>query len=275
MAKISELTDAQIAQQIIVFKNKVAAGDEGQKKILMALLAEKKKRDAANPVEEPEALGIQDDEEEAAEASPKKKSKKIGGGAKSKSGRMKKVGAKGPSKKGGPAAKGKAPRKGGSKDKPAKAAAKASPEGDKTAIGKLRKPLMVILFSIITFGIYAIVWQFKIIGEMKKYRGQGISPVMYLILSLVPLLNFASIIFPFLIPAYIGRMHEEDEQERPISGLAGLWIFLPFVGPFIWVAKVQGNLNSFWESKGAEWPSKDDEEDDDEEDDDDFEEDED
>ncbi|MFN2469208.1 MAG: hypothetical protein ABR521_13895 [Gaiellaceae bacterium] len=39
-----------------------------------------------------------------------------------------------------------------------------------------------------------------------------------------------------------------------MTGKTGLWVFpgiLIIVGPIIWIVKVQGALNRFWESKGA------------------------
>jgi hypothetical protein len=47
-------------------------------------------------------------------------------------------------------------------------------------------------------------------------------------------------------------MYKEDGQENPVSGWTGLWNLLPYVGVFVYLAKVQGALNRFWESKGAE-----------------------
>jgi len=59
---------------------------------------------------------------------------------------------------------------------------------------------------------------------------------------------------PWLIPAYVGRMYAEDNRQKPIDGRSGFWIFVPLVGVFIWIAKVQGALNEFWASKGAPRP---------------------
>jgi len=59
----------------------------------------------------------------------------------------------------------------------------------------------------------------------------------------------------FLLPSYVGKMYEEDGQSNPpVSGVSGFWIFLPYVGSFVWIAKVQGALNRFWQGKGAPPP---------------------
>jgi hypothetical protein len=46
-------------------------------------------------------------------------------------------------------------------------------------------------------------------------------------------------------------MYEAAGQEKPVSGITGLWILLPIVGTFIWLAKTQNALNRYWEGAGA------------------------
>jgi hypothetical protein len=36
-----------------------------------------------------------------------------------------------------------------------------------------------------------------------------------------------------------------------MTGWTGLWILLPLVGWFVWIVKVQGALNRYWESHAA------------------------
>lgn len=114
-------------------------------------------------------------------------------------------------------------------------------------IGKNRNPLTVIILSIVTFGIYSIVWYYSIFEELKNYRGQGWSGPFYIILALF--FGIALIACPWLIPAYVGRMYEEDGQDKPISGLTGFWIFVPIAGGIVWIYKVQGHMNNFWDAK--------------------------
>jgi len=44
----------------------------------------------------------------------------------------------------------------------------------------------------------------------------------------------------------------EGNDNPPVSGLSGLWIFVPYVGHFIYEAKVQSALNSYWKAKGSD-----------------------
>ena len=113
-------------------------------------------------------------------------------------------------------------------------------------VGKIRSPLTVLLLMIITLGIYGIVYYYKTFSEMKDYSGEGVGGGVGLLLSL-----FCSIVVIFLIPAEVGNLYERDGRDKPVSGITGLWVILPLIGTLIWLWKVQGALNDFWESKGA------------------------
>jgi Domain of unknown function (DUF4234) len=114
------------------------------------------------------------------------------------------------------------------------------------AVGKLRTPLAVILLSIITLGIYGLYWQYATFKEMKEYSGEGIGGGVGLVFAI--LLGIVNI---FLMPAEVGGLYGREGQEKPVSGLTGFWILLPFVGWIVWVVKTQGHLNHYWEAHGA------------------------
>ncbi len=114
------------------------------------------------------------------------------------------------------------------------------------AVGKVRSPLVVLLLSIITLGIYGLYWYYKTFQEMKDYSGQGLGGPIGLVLSL-----FCGIVVVFLMPGEVGNLYQQDGQKPPISAATGLWILLPILGGFILLWKVQGRLNDFWKSKGA------------------------
>lgn len=116
-------------------------------------------------------------------------------------------------------------------------------------LGKVRSPVTVILLSIVTLGIYSIIYQYSIFDELKNWRGQGWSGGLYLLFTF--LFPIPLIAIPWLVPAYVGRMYAEDNREKPITGNAGFWFLLPILGGVVWLFKVQNNLNSFWESKGV------------------------
>jgi hypothetical protein len=114
-------------------------------------------------------------------------------------------------------------------------------------LGQQRGILFVILISIITFGIYFLYWTYKTYEEMKQHTGVGLGGVLGLIIGI--LLGIVNI---FVIPSEVGNnVYKGDGREAPVSGWTGLWALIPFVGWFIWIVKVQGALNRYWDSKGA------------------------
>ena len=124
------------------------------------------------------------------------------------------------------------------------AAAAAPPAAGSRPLGSYRGVGKVILLTIVTIGIYGIVWMWKTFNELKRYRGQGVSGFVGFLLMLV-------IVGIFLLPSYVGKLYQEDGQRAPISGWSGFWYLFPYVGMFIWMAKIQGALNDFWTEKGV------------------------
>jgi Domain of unknown function (DUF4234) len=112
--------------------------------------------------------------------------------------------------------------------------------------GDIRSPGTVIILSIITCGIYAIWWEYKTFNEMKQYSGEGVGGTVGLLLAI-----FIGVVNLFLIPSEIGGLYERAGQEKPFSPLVGLWNLIPLIGFIVWVMKVQGALNEFWEARGA------------------------
>ena len=116
-------------------------------------------------------------------------------------------------------------------------------------LGKPRGWVVVILLSIVTLGIYGLVYQYKTFQEMQDYSGDGIGGVVGLILAI-----FLGFVNWFLMPAEVGNLYAAEGQEKPVSGITGLWNLLPLVGTFIWLAKTQNALSRFWEAHGAVRP---------------------
>jgi hypothetical protein len=109
--------------------------------------------------------------------------------------------------------------------------------------GKVREPIAVIIFSIITLGIYFLVWTYKVFEENKKYSGDGVGGVVGLVIGLV-----IGIVNVFLIPSEVGNIYAKAGREKPVSGVTGFWTLIPIIGFFIWVFKVQGAMNRLYES---------------------------
>jgi pSer/pThr/pTyr-binding forkhead associated (FHA) protein len=103
--------------------------------------------------------------------------------------------------------------------------------------------LTIVLF-IVTLGIYGIYWLYKSFAEIRGYRGQGVGGLAGVLLAFIA-------VSTFLLPSYVGRMHQEAGEHPPITGWGGFWVFVPFIGSFIWLAKIQGALNRFWAAREA------------------------
>jgi|SRR5581483_4854630 len=119
--------------------------------------------------------------------------------------------------------------------------------------GKVRGVGFVIVLTIVTLGIYGLIWTYKSFAEMKRWRGTGVGGIGGLLLSLI-------LVGVFLLPSYVGRMYKEDlirggedplraAKMVPITGWSGFLHLIPFIGGLIWMAKVQSNLNTFWEGQ--------------------------
>ena len=112
-------------------------------------------------------------------------------------------------------------------------------------LGQERGVAFVIVLTIVTLGIYGLYWFYMSFDEVRKHRGEGLHPIVGVLLSLI-------IVGDFLLSQSIGRMYNaEGHDSPPVSGLTGLWIFVPYVGGIIYLAKVQGALNAYWTAKGA------------------------
>jgi hypothetical protein len=137
-------------------------------------------------------------------------------------------------------------RPAGASAPPEPSPAPAAPSGASRPLGHPRGILFVILISIVTLGIYHLYWIYKSFEELKQHTGEGIGGILGLVIALViSPVNF------FVLPSEIGKLYRRDGQTAPMSGWLGLWILLPIAGVIVWLVKVQGALNRYWEGKGA------------------------
>jgi hypothetical protein len=122
----------------------------------------------------------------------------------------------------------------------------AAPAATSGQIGQPRGVWFVALIGLITLGIYLIYWAYKTGDEIKRYSGEGLGGVLWLVIWIL-----IGIVMWFVSPSEVGKLYSREGQDAPVSGKTGFWLFLPLVGYFIWIIKVQGALNRFWASKGA------------------------
>jgi hypothetical protein len=126
-----------------------------------------------------------------------------------------------------------------------------SPYGSPAALGlgKIRGTGMCIFLSVITFGIYTLVWWYSTHEEMKRHTGQGMGGGLALVLAFL-----VGIVMPYITSSEIGSMYERAGMRKPVSGATGLWYFpgvFILVGPLVWFIKTNGALNAYWRAQGV------------------------
>jgi hypothetical protein len=120
---------------------------------------------------------------------------------------------------------------------------------------KIRSPIAVAIFGIITLGIYIIFWWYYVNREMADYgRAQGTdelgdSPGK----STLALFPGALIVVPALWTTVTTFQRiqavERMKGKTPINGWLGLVLYLVFSPAYI--AYMQSGLNSVWEGEGS------------------------
>ncbi len=116
-------------------------------------------------------------------------------------------------------------------------------------IGAVRGTGVCMLLTVVTLGIYPLVWFYKTHEEMKRHTGQGLGGAIALVLAI-----FLGAVVPFLTSNEVGGMYERRGQSKPVSALTGLWYFpgvFLLIGPIVWFVQTNGALNAYWRSLGA------------------------
>jgi Domain of unknown function (DUF4234) len=117
---------------------------------------------------------------------------------------------------------------------------------DTGPVGRRRSTGLTILLSIVTLGIWLLVWAYQNGKEIKDHTGTGLGGVAYLIITLL-----ISPVTMFLMASEVEKMYRRDGKEPPITTIWGLWFLLPLIGPIIWYVRMQQSLNDYWTAHGA------------------------
>ncbi|MPM80774.1 hypothetical protein SDC9_127824 [bioreactor metagenome] len=110
--------------------------------------------------------------------------------------------------------------------------------------GVVRNPILVVVLSVVTCGIYALYWMYCVRQETKEYlEDPSVSPGLELLLVII--------CFPFLYVWYykMGRdlVKMQEKAGLPANDQSILYLILaffalPVVGNYI----IQDNLNEIW-----------------------------
>jgi hypothetical protein len=115
--------------------------------------------------------------------------------------------------------------------------------------GNIRPTGVCILLTIVTLGIYTWFWYYGVHTEMQRRRQVGLGGGLALLLAIV-----FPIALIFITPAEVGSLYADSRRPQPVSGLTGLWLFLPVIGGLVWFIKTNGALNRYWEQVGVPRP---------------------
>ena len=113
------------------------------------------------------------------------------------------------------------------------------------ALGKRRSAGLVILLTIVTCGIWAVVWAYQNGDELQRFSGKGLGGVVHLIVTIL-----VSPVTMFLLAGEVEQLYRDDGQEPPITTLWGLWFLLPLIGNLIWYLRIQDAINGYWTAHG-------------------------
>lgn len=104
---------------------------------------------------------------------------------------------------------------------------------------------LTVLITIVTCGIWAMIWSYKNGDELKRYSGEGLGGVAYLVITLL----FAPVTM-FMMANEVEQLYRKEGKEPPITTLWGLWFLLPLIGNLIWYVRIQSALNNYWVEHG-------------------------
>jgi hypothetical protein len=113
------------------------------------------------------------------------------------------------------------------------------------ALGKRRSVGLVILLTIVTCGIWTIVWSYQNGDELQRWSGKGLGGVAYLFITM-----FISPVTMFTMANEVEQLYRDEGLEPPITTLWGLWFLLPLIGNLIWYIRIQNAINDYWSAHG-------------------------
>ncbi len=108
---------------------------------------------------------------------------------------------------------------------------------------KVRSPVNVWLLAIVTFGIYALVWYYKVNRELRDFDPAiDVKPGLAALALCVPIANFISVY-------HTGKRIAQAQQDAglPATCSGGVGLLLGFVFG-LYPLYYQGHLNKIWEA---------------------------
>ena len=113
-------------------------------------------------------------------------------------------------------------------------------------LGTQRSIGMVIFLTIVTLGIWTLVWSYQNGDEIKRHANTGLGGVAYLLITL-----FIAPVTMFLMAGEVEQLYRREGKEPPITTIWGLWFLLPIIGNLIWYVRIQKSINDYWTAHGV------------------------
>ncbi len=107
--------------------------------------------------------------------------------------------------------------------------------------GKQRNGVTVGLLSLVTLGIYWLVYVYKTGKEIKAHSGVGLGGPVQLIIAI-----FVGFLTPFLLANDVKSARQTAGLPETVTALTGFWSWIPLLGLFIYPSKLQNALNDYW-----------------------------
>ncbi|MEO6651346.1 MAG: DUF4234 domain-containing protein [Ilumatobacteraceae bacterium] len=114
-------------------------------------------------------------------------------------------------------------------------------------LGKRRSLGLVILLTIVTCGVWAVVWAYQTGDELQRWSGKGLGGVVHLIVTIL-----AAPVTMFLLAGEVEQLYRAAGREPPITTIWGLWFLLPLIGNIIWYVRIQEAINDYWTAFGQD-----------------------
>ena len=118
------------------------------------------------------------------------------------------------------------------------------------SIGEKRDPMMVVLYTLLTCGIYGIFWWYQTITEIKNALGrEDINPTMEIVLAIVTC-GLYGIYLYYKYPQIMLEM--QDRAGRPRNDITMMSLLLAIFGlAIISIPIMQSELNNIWDAAAA------------------------
>jgi hypothetical protein len=115
-------------------------------------------------------------------------------------------------------------------------------------VGRVRSVVLIILFSVLTAGLYYFYWLYRVNLDVRGYLREGVGATLRLVLFLLlPVVGWFIAIW--MTASSVQRVQTQVGASRPVQPLyPALWAaLLPVFGWFVAAGYVQGGANRAWE----------------------------